>query len=736
MINEHEHIDAKDSTAADIPELGLDAEGSKWLRRAARLYEASTDYYQSSLFDSWRASLSHFRSEHAPGSKYTQDAYKHRSHVFRPKPRASVRALEATAATALFTNDDLLDVRPLNPSDPIQTEAGRLHKAILQHRLETTIPWFLTAIGAYQDTHVYGVCISRQSWDYRTKARVEYVPAMDEFGQPIVDEDGMMLGEEVVTREVISDKPDITLIAPDNFRFDPACDWRKPVESSPYLIECLPMYAGEVLAMMDQEDGWHPYSLGEVVALGSEEDGGETVRDAREGKGREDAKDVNQANEYSVVWVHFNIIRDEDGEDWAFYTLGTDRLLTDPRPLQEVDPLGRERYAVGFSTIEAHRSHPAATLEINRPLAEMLNDVTNQRLDNVKLVLNKRYAIRRGSKIDLGALMRNVPGGGVMMDDVTQDYRIMETPDVTQSSYIEQDRLAVESDELLGTFSQASVSQNRNLNETVGGMNLMASTANQVQELGLRTFIETWVEPVLRAMIKLEALYETDEAVLALAAGKSEIYHAIDDDLLMQDLLVRVNVGMGNTNPQQKLARFLEPLSAVAQLPEFLQELDFMEIGKEVFALAGMGDGERFMLDEEKKAQRAEQQQGQMDPQTQVKMQELQLKQAELQFKQQQWQAEQQMSMQRQQFEQEYKMAELQTRQEKDRQELALKEGITIAQLEAKLGMESQKLELKARETAAKLQTERDKVAATITERQNDRAARRENMQLGFDSYG
>ena len=39
----------------------------------------------------------------------------------------------------------------------------------------------------------------------------------------------------------------------------------------------------------------------------------------------------------------------------------------------------------------------------------------------------------------------------------------------------------------------------------------MASTANQVQELGLRTFIETWVEPVLRAMIKLEALYETDD---------------------------------------------------------------------------------------------------------------------------------------------------------------------------------------------------------------------------------
>lgn len=729
--------DALDERQADVPGMDADPETSKWLRRAAQLYGESTDYYQSSLYPSWRDSLAHFRSEHAPGSKYTQDAYRHRSHVFRPKPRAAVRTLEATAAAALFTNDDLIAVRGVNPNDPMQAEASKLHKAILQHRLETTIPWFLTSIGAYQDTHVYGVCVSRQYWDHRTKQRIEYVPAMDELGQPILDDDGVMLGEEVVTREVLADEPAIDLIAPDNFRFDPAADWRQPVKTSPYLIECIPMYAGDVLAMMEQEEnGWKSFTLGQLVAHGSENDGGETVRDAREGKGREDATEVHQANEYSTVWVHFNIIRDTDGEDWAFYTVGTGLLLTDPQPLLEVDPLGRERYAVGFSSIEAHRSHPASTIELNKPLTEMINDVTNQRMDNVKLVLNKRYAIRRNSKIDLGALMRNVPGGGVMMDDVNADYKIMETPDVTQSSYVEQDRLSVEADELLGTFSQASVSNNRSLNETVGGMNLMAAGANQVQELGLRTFIETWVEPVLRTMVKLEALYETDETVLALAAGKAEIAHQIDDSLMMQDLVVRVNVGMGNTNPDQKLARFLGPLRAAAELPEFIGELDFEEVGKEIFALAGMGDGERFMLDDERKQQRAEKQAGQMPPEMQIKQMEIQLRQQQMELEAQQWQHKMQLDSQKQQFEQEYKLAELQTRQEKDRQELAIKYDMTMAQLEAKLGMESQKLELKARETAEKLQTERDKVAATITERQNDRAARRENMAQGFDSYG
>jgi hypothetical protein len=737
MQSERYDIDAMDARDTEAPGAEVGSDNAMWLRRASSLYQESTDYYQSSLFTSWRANIAHFRSEHAPGSKYTQDAYRNRSHVFRPKPRSAVRTLEATAATALFTNDNLLAVRGINPDDPRQAEAGKLHQAMLQHRLEVTIPWFLTVIGAYQDTHVYGVCVSRQYWDRRTKTRTEIVPALDEVtGEPLLDEDGMMLGEEVETEQVMSDEPAIELVAPDNFRFDPACDWRQPVKTSPYLIETIPMYAGDVMAMMESGE-WNEHALGELVAHGADDEDGETVRDAREGKGREDATDVHQANEYSVVWVRFNIIRDTSGEDWAFYTVGGGLLLTDPMPLEDVDPLGRERYCVGYSSIEAHRSHPAGTVELNRPLTEMINDVTNQRMDNVKLVLNKRYAIRRGSNIDLGALMRNVPGGGVMMDDIQRDYAIMQTPDVTQSSYVEQDRLSVEADELLGTFSQGSVQNNRALNETVGGMDLMASSANQVQELGLRTFIETWVEPVLRTMVKLEGLYETDETILALAAGKAEIEGEISDEMLMQDLVVRVNVGMGNTDPKQKMARFMAPLQAAAQMPEFMAEVDMIEVGKEIFSLAGQGDGERFLLDEEKKAERAEQNQGQMDPQTQVKMAELELKKAQLQFDQQRWEADMQIKTQEQQWQQQYKAAQLQSDQEIARQKLALEQGLTVAQLEQKLQLESAKLEAQMQQTSAKLQTQRDQKAAELTDSQNDRAARLANLREGgFDSYG
>ena len=134
--------------------------------------------------------------------------------------------------------------------------------------------------------------------------------------------------------------------------------------------------------------------------------------------------------------------------------------------------------------------------------------------------------------------------------------------------------------------------------------------------------------------------------MLSLAAGSAEYFGQIDESLLMQDLVVRVNVGMGSTNPQQRLERFMLPLNASANLPEFTAELDFVEIGKEMWALAGQGDGSRFMLTPEKKQERAEQQSQQQDPRVQVEQMRGELQQALAQFKEEQATAREQMKIQ------------------------------------------------------------------------------------------
>ena len=310
-----------------------------------------------------------------------------------------------------------------------------------------------------------------------------------------------------------------------------------------------------------------------------------------------------------------------------FYTAGTQYLLTNPKQLTEIYPHlrdGERPYVMGSSMIEAHRVHPSSLIELTQDLQTAANDIANQRSDNVQLVLNKRYHIRRSANIDINALKRSVPGGSVMMDDPVQDVQIVNTPDVTASSYEEQDRLNVDFDDIAGTFSQATVQTNRNMNETVGGMEMLSSDANAQIEYMIRTFAETWVEPVLRQMIRLEQYYETDDVILEVAVNKAaeeggigaEIFQRFmgddADELLRNEMTIGVNVGIGATDPVKKIERLLIGIRTLGDVnPDIIAYLNQNEITKEVFGALGYKDSTRFI--EEKEGTMLGEMQGRLD---------------------------------------------------------------------------------------------------------------------------
>ena len=107
------------------------------------------------------------------------------------------------------------------------------------------------------------------------------------------------------------------------------------------------------------------------------------------------------------------------------------------------------------------------------------------------------------------------------MDDPDQDVRVVETRDVTGSAYQEQDRINYDFDELQGNFSTSTIQSSNSMNETVGGMNLLQGNNNIITEFVLRTFSESWVEPTLKQLLRLEQYYETDEVIMALASEEN-----------------------------------------------------------------------------------------------------------------------------------------------------------------------------------------------------------------------
>jgi hypothetical protein len=370
------------------------------------------------------------------------------------------------------------------------------------------------------------------------------------------------------------------------------------VNSSPYVIELMPMYVVDIKERMkprsaDQEPQFRHYDDSVLIAAAKED--WDAIRQARDGKGRIDKYATQTVGMYENAWVRLNIVNIE-GDDWVFWTLGDQLMLTDPKPITDVWAHGQRPYVMGYSILEANRLYPAGIPSLLADNSDAGNFLLNSRFDNIMLAINPRWVVRRGSGMDLRALLRNVSGGAVVTNDINADVKAIRAPDVTASSYQEQDRLNQDADDLIGIMSNGTVQGAENLNETVGGMNLLSSTAGDLKQLMVRYVSETWVKPVLQQLVDLERFYESDLTILAVAskkAGAPDILTAFH--AFMQPVEVAVNVGFGATSPMERVNKLKLATETLFEYnPGLAAQADWGEFAKEIFGSLGYADGSRF----------------------------------------------------------------------------------------------------------------------------------------------
>lgn len=691
----------------DTPDSPIDTEGDQgptendaWLQMAANAYQSSTDWFDASVRRTVEKALAHFSNRHGAGSKYHSELYKYRSKGFRPKTRATIRRNEAAAAVAFFSTQDMVSVTAENQANPEQVVSAAVLGELLNYRLTDSIKWFPTLIGAYQCAMNTGIVISHQSWQFEEEK--QDFPVLDEMGRPTIGDAG-----EPVTQTMsrtLADKPRIDLVAIENFRFAPASDWTDPMGTSPYLIELIPMFIGDVKDKM-AAGKWIEYDSGKIQTAAQNQY--DSIRAARDGQKRQDGADVTHATtDFDTVFVHRNIIR-KDGKDVVFYTLGTHLMLTDPKPLQdEYTHLkrGERPYVLGSCMIEAHKTYPSGPNELLFGLQENANEISNQRQDNVQLVMNKRYFARRTATVDYKSLTRNVPGSVTLVDDINNDVRWDSPPDVTSSAYQEQDRVSNDFDELAGTFSPGSVQSNRAMNETVGGMNLLSTDANALTEYQLRVFAETWAEPVLKQMVRMEQAYETDELAMAIAGDRAKVRQKfgidkVTDQMLQGLVTVNVNIGFGATNPQKRIEKLTMGLQAIAGFaPQLIQQIDAKEAATEILGALGYKSAERFFPKLGEKQQ---------DPQIEQLQKQVQELQQALQTQQVQWDARKAIAEAANASKEQIVASQLQVKSEDDNQDRALKQ----QEISGKLAAEVDKLKTELATTRMRLDVQQQLAA-------------------------
>lgn len=675
-----------------------------WLLIARDAYNESESYYDANIRNSHERNMSHFQNRHAPGSKYYSDAYKYRHKGFRPKTRSMVRRQEAALAKSMFSTSDFVTVKAARSNHPAHQISAEINQKLLQYRLENTIPWFATVIGAYQETLNLGLCVSHQYWDFdeeqpnKDADEIEregigpeqtgvapgegYTSPKDEqeevitgdatnedsntgsqalevqVGQDIAEIDSVIDVEFEEAGEIFTDTPACELRPAENVFFSVAADWRDPANSSPFIIDKIPMFLDDVKAMAKPKRGgattpWYP--LTESQLLTGVTTDYDPVRRQRESN-REDSKDQRHLHRgFDTVWVHRNIIR-KDGIDWIYYTLGVHYRLSEPIPLRE-DPdykwlKPKERpYIIGFSNLEAHKNYPESLVGLTARTQQDANQLNNTRFDNVELSLNRRYVVKRSAMIDYRGLQRNVPGGVTETDDPQNDIKFEQPPDVTSSSYQEQDRINADFDELAGMFSGSSMSTNRSMNETVGGMKLMAGDADALTEYPMMIFMITWVIPVLKQIIRLEQTYESDPALLNLMGetlGLWQRFHmnadTITDAWIQGSMNLQVAANFGASNPEQRMQRLAAGFGIIFQVaPAMAQRLAGDEFTKEILGAMGYQGTERFFPEggpkqggtppPDQEGSVTEQDQAKLDQDAKIAQAELELKAEELEFK-------------------------------------------------------------------------------------------------------
>lgn len=576
------------------------------------VWDASTNWINSGRRARWNDSLRAFQNMHASGSKYLSGDYRFRSTLYRPKSRTMVRRGEASTASAFFANEDVVSITAEDDDNPQQQASAGILKELLQYRLTKTIPWFLTLVGARQDAEVMGICIGKADWEYEEKfVRTELRPQLGEDGMPIWDNEKQRAAvESVDLYRKIKDQPYVDLIAPENFRFEPGCDWRNPVKSSPYIIELQPVYIQEAMERMESRHGapaeWRAIPESALRAATDLDD--DVTRRTRE-TGRVPGKDNDawKPKDFDICWTRLNIVR-YGGKDWCYRTLGSaGEILEPPRPIEEVYLHGERPYVVGCIVLETHKTYPSSKIELTTDLQRAANQDWNTRFDNVMLALQPRQFIREGSGQDINDLRTMMPGKVVMVnaakgEPLTNTVTWDRPPPVDGAAYMEQDRINLDWDDLTGAFTNSSQASSQITQQSATGMHLMSGEASGMNEYELRLFAETFVEPLVRLLIKLEQAYETDPVVLSVAGKKAQLFQKfnvseITDELLNHEVTTKVNVGIGSTNPQMKLRNFATGAQILGSIfgPMAREGANFQEVSKEVFSLLGYKDGERFV---------------------------------------------------------------------------------------------------------------------------------------------
>jgi len=260
---------------------------------------------------------------------------------------------------------------------------------------------------------------------------------------------------------------------------------------------------------------------------------------------------------------------------------------------------GKNPFVKGVYVPAINEFYGIGLCEVLEDTQNGINELVNQRADNIRFILNKPIMYKKGVGVDIHKAAF-APGALIGMDeDVTTAMRILDVPEVTQSAFIH-----VSDHERWG--EEATAVTRLILGMPSGASQTATGTAIQQQNAGSRfvtiaKLIEQQVfAEIIQQYYQLDYQYITDEQVVRIVGQKGGEFVRVSPDEIRRDYDF-VPAGVFNIENKSQLALRLMQFGQVAKGSPWFKEQEWM---KKVYAAMEVGDfPEELLRTEEEMAE-------------------------------------------------------------------------------------------------------------------------------------
>ena len=204
-----------------------------------------------------------------------------------------------------------------------------------------------------------------------------------------------------------------------------------------------------------------------------------------------------------------------------------------------------------------------------RSLQYELNDVRNQRMDNVTSILHKMWKVSNNADVDESELVWR-PGGVVHVNDMT-GVEPLEVTDVTGSSYNEETLIKGDIQQTSGIsdYTAGQGNQSKALaNDTATGIALLQEAGSVRLKTKLEN-VENGIKKFGEMLLSLEQQYTDQALVIRVVGDRGNVWREIKPEELRGKFDLRVE--SGSTQPMNKQIQRAEARELLNTIVPFAQ---------------------------------------------------------------------------------------------------------------------------------------------------------------------